>query len=238
MLKQLAVLKLLVLATLGATTAPMATKTEARVAFDSLMPGVTDRAAFVGQTGSGKTTLAENICKLRPYVVVLDPKGTVNWQGYELHRNLDSLTQSKAAKLTYRPVYDELANDETMDLFFRWVFERRNTTLYVDEIYAVAHGDVYPPHYGACLTRGREVGVVVYTATQRPAFVPQIMFSESEHVYCFYLKMPRDRERVEAMTGIDKREIHSLPKHRFLYAPQDGEPVGPLTLRLARNERG
>lgn len=212
----------------------MVTKTEAehRVAFEALMPGPTDRAAFVGQTGSGKTTLAENVCRLRPYVVVLDSKGTVAWKGYELHSSLSTLVASKAPKLIYRPVFEELSSDETMDLFFQWVFQRKNTTLYVDEIYSVAHGDVYPPHYGACLTRGREVGVVVYTATQRPAFVPQIMFSESEHVYCFYLKMPRDRERVEAMTGIDKREIHSLPKHQFLYAPQDGEPVGPLTLRL------
>src|SRR6266516_4899548 len=173
-------------------------KAETRVPFDALMPGLTDRAAFVGQTGSGKTTLAEHICRLRPFVVVLDSKGTVEWKGYQLHRRLETLVQSTAPKLVYRPVYDELSSDETVDLFFNWIYQRKNTTLYVDEIYSVAHGDVYPPHYGACLTRGREVGVVVYTATQRPAFVPQIMFSEAEHVYCFYLKMPRDRERVEA----------------------------------------
>lgn len=203
------------------------------VAFESLMPGPTDRAAFVGQTGSGKTTLAEYVCNQRPYVVAFDPKGMVNWKGYVVHTKLETLTQDPSPKLTYRPSYEELSSDETMDLFFQWVFQRRNTTLYVDEIYAIAHGDSYPPHYGACLTRGREVGVVVYTATQRPAFVPQIMFSESEHVYCFFLKMPRDRERVEAMTGLDRRKVHQLPKHQFYHAPQAGELAGPLTLRLA-----
>src|SRR6266576_348530 len=119
---------------------PMATKAETRVPFDALMPGVTDRAAFVGQTGSGKTTLAEHICRLRPYVVVLDSKGTVDWSGYQLHRTLGTLVQSTAPKLIYRPIYDELTNDETIDLFFNWVYQRKNTTLYVDEIYSVAHG--------------------------------------------------------------------------------------------------
>lgn len=202
------------------------------IPLQALMPGPTDRAAFVGQTGSGKTTLAEYVCSLKPYVVALDPKGMLNWRGYELHSTLDSLTQSAAPKLIYRPVYDELQDPETMDLFFQWVYRRRNTALYVDEIYAVAKGDVYPWHFGACLTRGREVGVTVYTATQRPARVPQIVFSESEHVYCFFLKMPRDRDRMDEMAGLDPVAIRTLPKHSFYYAPQDGEPAGPLKLRL------
>lgn len=202
------------------------------------MPGPTDRAAFVGQTGSGKTTLAEHILRLRPYVVALDPKGTLwgnrgsNLKGYELHTSLATLCEARAPKLIYRPMHEELSNPDTMDLFFQWVFRRRNTSLYVDEVYAIAQGDSYPPFYGACLTRGREVGVVVYSATQRPARVPQIMFSESEHVYCFHLKMPRDRDRVSEMTGLDP-ELLSLPKYQFYYAPQDGEPAGPLKLRIA-----
>jgi hypothetical protein len=203
------------------------------VPFESLMPGPTDRAAFVGQTGSGKTTLAEYVCSQRPYVVVLDPKGRIAWQGYEIHTRLEKLKESKAPRLIYKPVYEELQDPDVMDLFFQWTFRRGNTALYVDEIYAIARGDVYPFHLGACLTRGREVGVVVYSATQRPARVPQIVFSESEHVYCFKLKLPQDRDRMEEITGLDASSIATLPKHHFYYAPQDGEPAGPLTLRLA-----
>lgn len=203
------------------------------VLFESLMPGATDRAAFVGQTGSGKTTLAEYVCSTRPYVVALDPKGMLFWDGYAVHTRLEQLVACREPRLVYRPVYDELQDPDVMDLFFQWVFRRRNTALYVDEIYAVARGDVYPFHLGACLTRGREVGVVVYSATQRPARVPQIIFSESEHVYCFKLKLPQDRDRMEEITGLDASRIATLPKHQFYYAPQDGEPAGPLTLRLA-----
>lgn len=209
-------------------TAPIETPSS----FEQLLPGVTDRAALVGQTGSGKTTLAEVLCNQRPYVVAIDPKGMLEWDGYHVHTTLEALTQDRYPRLIYRPTYAELSDPETMDLAFQWVYERQQTALYVDEIYGIAEGDQAPYHYKACLTRGRERGVVVYTATQRPARVPQVMFSESEHVYCFHLKLPRDRERVEDMTGISEEAIAGLPKWHFYYAPQEGEPIGPLTLDL------
>jgi hypothetical protein len=210
------------------STRPNETLTE----FGSLLPGPTDRAALVGQTGSGKTTLAEVLCNQRPYVVAIDPKGLLAWDGYHIHTSLEALTQDRFPRLIYRPTYAELHDDESMDLAFQWIYERQHTTCYVDEIYGVAQGDQYPYHFGACLTRGRERDVVVYSATQRPARVPQIMFSESEHVYCFHLKLPRDRDRVEEMTGITSEQVAALPKWEFYYAPQDGDPLGPLQLDL------
>jgi hypothetical protein len=200
--------------------------------FAELLPGETDRAALVGQTGSGKTTLAEVLCNQRPYVVAVDPKGMLGWDGYHIHTTLEALTQDRYPRLIYRPTYAELHDDEMMDLCFQWVYERQQTTLYIDEIYGIAQGDQYPYHFGACLTRGRERGVVVYCASQRPARVPQVMFSESEHCYIFHLKLPRDQERVEDMTGITREQIAGLPKWEFYYAPQEGEPVGPLMLEL------
>lgn len=201
------------------------------------MPEKTDRAAFVGQTGSGKTTLARFVLMTRPYVVVFDPKGQMDvqkdWPSYRLHTHLAELVQATEARLIYRPVYDELSNDETMDEFFEWVYLRKNTTLYVDEIYAVAHGDVYPWYLGACLTRGRERGIQVFIASQRPSRVPQVMFSEAEHVYCFNLKMPQDRERIADITGIAKEDL-AQPKHQFYYAPQSGAVRGPMKLKLGK----
>jgi energy-coupling factor transporter ATP-binding protein EcfA2 len=204
------------------------------LAYSDLFPAPGDRAAFVGQTGSGKTTLAEMACRVRPYVVVLDPKGRIDWKGYTVHTTLaDTIKASgESHRLVYKPTYDELQDEETLDRFFEWVYKRGNTTLYVDEIFAIAQGDQYPWHFGACLTRGRELGVSVYVATQRPARIPQVMLSESEHVYCFRLKLPQDQERMADITGLDETAIARLPKHHFYYAPQDGEARGPLTLAL------
>jgi len=201
---------------------------------EEIAPGMTDRAAFVGQTGSGKTTLAQEVCRLRPWVVAFDPKGMLEWDGYERHERLAALTKAKRPRLIYRPVYDELADEETVDAFFEWVYERRNCVLYVDEVYAIAQGDSYPWFFGACLTRGRERGIAVYIASQRPSRVPQVMLSESEHVYTFNLKLPQDRERMADVTGLDETTLQ-LPKHEFWYAPQVGEVRGPLKLSLGKS---
>jgi len=201
--------------------------------FSRLIPAPSDRALFAGQTGSGKTTLARELLSHREYVVVLDGKGTIDWPGYERATTLQHLYDShpeKQPRLIFRPDYATLANERAMDDFFRWVYDRRRTTLYVDETASVTRGDIFPFHYGACLMRGRERGVEVWSATQRPMRIPIIAQSEAEHAYIFRLRMPQDRQRIEQTTGIDADDIARLDKHFFLYAPQDGEIMGPHTL--------
>lgn len=201
-----------------------------------LLPGATDRATFVGQTGSGKTTLARTLLAYRPYVVVLDVKGTLNWPGYRIVRTLPKLSAidpETDTRIIYRPDFSELRSPELIDPFFEWVYRRHNTTVYIDETAGVTQGDQYPYHYGACFMRGRELGVEVWSATQRPIRIPQIALSEAEHVYAFRLRMPQDRARVESVASISQLAIAGLGKREFLYSPQDGEVIGPLTLRLA-----
>lgn len=209
--------------------------------FSTLVPARTDRATFVGQTGSGKTTLAEMLCSQRDFVVAYDPKGRLDWDGYHLHTSLGSLVADRHPRLIYRPTYDELedartGSGELADQFFEWIYRRERTTLYVDELYSIARGDNFPHHYGACLTRGRELDIETWTATQRPSFIPGIVLSEAEHLYIFTLKLGRDRVKMEAETGIPAEAIRALPKHAFFYAPQSGAPVGPLTLALSSRE--
>lgn len=201
------------------------------LSLEEIAPGPTDRAAFVGQTGSGKTTLAEQVCRLHPWVVAFDPKGMLTWPGYEIHTRLEPLTRAKHHRLIYRPSFEELEDEDVVDASFEWIYERRHTVLYVDEIFAYAEGDRSPWFLRACLTRGRERGVVVYIASQRPSRVPQVMLSESEHIYTFNLKLPQDRERMADVTGLDEEQLR-LPKHEFFYAPQVGDIRGPLKLKL------
>lgn len=202
---------------------------------DALSPRLTDRALFVGQTGSGKTTLARKLLELRAsagrHIAVIDPKGTLHWPEYELHRRLSSLVKARSPLLMYRPTWEELETGEAADGFFKWAYLREHTTVYVDETYAVTNGDTLPRYYLAALTRGREKGVEVWSATQRPMRIPQVVMSEAEHTYAFHLKMPQDRAKVESMTGLDESHMR-LPKHHFWYAPDSGEAVGPLKLHL------
>ena len=204
--------------------------------FSSLIPPATDRAVLVGQTGSGKTTLARYLLNERTlrgsHTVVFDYKGRIDWKEFELCTSLSKLAGSKKQSLLYRPTYEESQDEETVNKVWEWLYRRGGTTAYIDELDAISSGEVYPYYYGACLVRGRELGIEVWSATQRPTKIPQRTLSESENVYAFKLRLPQDRERVEALTGIDRTRINELRKREFLFSRQDGETQGPIILKI------
>jgi hypothetical protein len=213
-----------------------ALREESRFQFAQLIPPRTDRAVLVGQTGSGKTTLARYLLNDRikngVHVVVFDYKGRIDWPEFETHTSLATLAKSKKQSLLYRPSYEESQDDETVNSVWEWLYRRGHTTAYIDELDAISSGEVYPHYYGACLVRGRELGVEVWSATQRPTKIPQRTLSESENVYSFKLRLPQDRERVEALTGINRQQIDDLQKRQFLFSRQDGETQGPFILKI------
>lgn len=203
----------------------------------TLEPGATDRALFVGMTGSGKTTLARALLRERTHVVVLDGKGTVDWPGWARHTQLAravKLDPRKQPRIIYAPAPSELRDRELMEAFFAWVYERKNTLLYIDEIYSIAFGTDLPDGLQAILTRGRERRVPVWGATQRPMFVPTAFLTEAEHAYLFRLQAPQDRKKVADFYGIDPDALNGLGKRLFYYAPIGEYPTGPLTLKLGR----
>lgn len=192
----------------------------------------------MGQTGSGKTTLARYLLLSRKYRIVADYKGRIDWTEYRICRTLKELKKRKEPALIYRPDYVGEAQDENAkNQFWEFIYRRGHTTAYIDELTSIATGDDYPEYYGACLVRGRELGVETWSATQRPTRIPQIAASESEHYYAFKLKLPQDRERVEGWSGIERGNIAGLQKRQFIYSRQDSSPVGPLFLHSSQLAR-
>ena len=188
---------------------------------------------IVGMTGSGKTTLAKALLAVRDYVVVLDMKGLISWGGYKRVTTLaEAMNERDARKIVYAPNHIELQSPATIDKFFRWIFERRNTTLYVDEVYAVCHKGQIPFHYNAVLTRGRERNISTISSVQRPKQIPQTILSESEYHYIFKLLMPQDRQRMNDVIGVSAEEIERLEKYQFLFATAAGDKMGPLKLAV------
>ena len=183
---------------------------------------------MVGMTGSGKTFLAEYILRYFKYVVVFDAKGLINWNGYELHRELEQLYRTKADRIIYRPNIYELTDPDKINDFFKFIYQRQNTVCYIDEVFAVAPSwQETPFFYKAILTRGRELGITTISATQRPAGIPSEILSESEYGFWFKCKLPSDAEKVEKCTGIDREYIQDLRKEYFYYTSLD-ETLGPL----------
>lgn len=202
-------------------------------ALEDLYISATGRGVLVGMTGSGKSTLAKLLLDPYRFVAVIDPKGLLNWQGYERVTTLREVLKSRANKIIYAPEANELRNADMIDAFFAWVYHRKNTFLYVDEVYAVSYRNEIPPHYHSILTRGRERGNGLLSATQRPMLIPTVIMSESENWYVFRLNMEGDRKKIEQSIGLDQDRISALPKRLFYFVKADEDyQTPPLTLSL------
>lgn len=196
-----------------------------------------NRAVLVGTTGSGKTFALRQLLRAHPYAVVLDIKGMIDWPEYQSHTELKKLTAAGEAgvpRLRYAPAWEELKNPATIEAFFEWCYRRGNCAVAVDEVFSVTRDQRIPEYYAAILTRGRELGITLFSATQRPARIPQVILSESECWYVFYLRLPQDRLRIEEVSGIPRDAVAALPKERFYQVNSDMREIrGPLRMSLS-----
>lgn len=183
-----------------------------------------DRVFIVGTTGSGKTTLAKALLYGLPNVVILDPKHTFRLPETWQHVTLTDMGEVQRFKgpetMIFRPTLDEMdtmLSQRTSDPFFHWVFERGNTYLYIDEVMRVTAGNRIGKGYATVLQLGRERGIGCWSATQRPANIPLVVMTESEHYFVFRLRNIEDRRRIYEYTGYP--EFLQIPRdeHGFYY---------------------
>lgn len=190
-----------------------------------------ERAFFVGSTGSGKTTLAKSLLWNRPHVVVLDPKRKFtlpeSWPYeqviVESVKAANDITDERT--IIYRPSVDEML--DSCDNFFRWIFERENTLLFVDETMAVTPKRTRTGYWhGRCIQEGRERGIGMWHATQRPAAIPLNILTESEHIFTFRLANPADRKRMGDFGNVAlATPVRTGDKNGFYYYNADSGRV-------------
>lgn len=157
-----------------------------------------------GRTGSGKTFLVKKYLEnTKLPVYVLDVKKTLKWlKGKDVlyTEKLAEAISSKKSKIIYQPKWEEMEEDYYNE-FFKKVYERGEAILWVDELMGVSTAMRFPAYYKACLTRGRELGISVWSCTQRPAMIPIISMSEASHLFIFNLNMKKDRQRIAEIAG-------------------------------------
>lgn len=193
---------------------------------------------IAGRTGSGKTYLARKYLSRYKNVVALDTKGTLIWpevseEELTLVTKLTDLGSVKTPKIIYRPDWQEM-EFEFYNEFFRWCYMRGNTIVWVDEAMSVCpNSHKIPDYYKAILTRGRELKVAVWSLSQRPSGIPQVIMSESSHFFVFDLNMPQDREKLVEVTGAEElleKPSTKYGKYTFWYYNVERERAVPARL--------
>jgi hypothetical protein len=177
-----------------------------------------DEHVFIaGMTGSGKSFFAETYLAGYEYVVKLDTKGEVFerkqkgepvWRGlregkdYTVIEHLADLENVPTKKIIYCPAFEE-QTIEYYDALCKWVYERQNTILWVDELMSISESPLrYPLHLRAIMTRGRSRNTSIWALTQRPMDIPTIIPANTTHFIMFNLQMNQDREKMARMTGV------------------------------------
>lgn len=180
------------------------------------------RVAFVGTTGSGKTVLAKFFLAQRNRVAVFDPKHTFRLEGFRPSWRLPFL--KKDFRVIIRP--NEGDDERIASLLFKLVRES-SLTIYIDEL--ATFSELYPFSTKVLqniAVTGRELGISLWSAVQRPRGTPRVFFTESETFFIFRLRSGEDRAYVSEYAG--ESVLRMIPRFVFWYSQVDSDGDAPL----------
>lgn len=203
-----------------------------------------------GGTGSGKSALAEVYLagENYPFVVKIDTKGEYferkaaglpAWKGlvenedYEVIFKLKDLDYAEKGKIIYVPDYDE-QEFEFYDAFFKWVYERQNTTVWIDELMSIVENAHRIPRFlKAIYTRGRSRLTTCWSCSQRANEIPNIILANTQVFFVFSMNLEADRKKLVMMT--DQKEFMQKPQKFFFWFYKMGNNK-PLMATLKMRE--
>ncbi len=191
---------------------------------------------IAGATGTGKTFLVEEYLKGYENVIKLDTKleyyerleaGESPWRGldegkdFEVCTSFEDVQASELPKIIYAVPFEE-QNEESLNDFFFWVFQRKNTIVWIDELMSISTAHRYPQELGRLMIMGRSKGIGVWCCSQRPQGVPSIVMANCKYFFVFRLSRFNDREAVVKNTGFQEM-IEPPTGHQFWFAKMDDE---------------
>jgi energy-coupling factor transporter ATP-binding protein EcfA2 len=189
-----------------------------------------ERVAFLGPTGSGKSVLAKALIASQKNVIIVDTKRKEDWSDVAEIVSERDVFRCGRGRYVFRVPRDFLIDPSLPEKFFRWALDAGGRVIYVDELL-----DIIPtPGLKILATQGRAAGVGLWTATQRPSGVPLYTISETQHMFVFYLRLERDRERIEDATSGSFIPWDKMrqPKYQFVHVDESGDVSGPTFLKI------
>lgn len=167
-----------------------------------------DRVFLGGKTSSGKTYAANLLTDDIARLVAFDPKPSLRAWDLETVTSINHAAVRALRRGENRRIRIPPPNRNGIDYWIPWLnllWDIGDVTGYIDEINLIV-----PPKRGAPVEftrlyqQGRERGIGMWAATQRPVDIPRVCMTEAEWLFIFRLGSKSDRKRV-ADDGGDER---------------------------------
>ena len=142
---------------------------------------------------------------------------------------VQQLWDSSIEKIVYQP-WNTSADD--CNELAHMVFQRGNTTLWIDELASVSTPLKYPYYLGECIRLGQIRGIGIVLVSQRPALIPSLAISEADIIVAFRLQLFNDAEKIAAVMGEQfiPELMHLESYYFFIYDFEQIQACSPLTI--------
>ena len=213
-----------------------------------------EHVLIAAPTGSGKTDLASQLVERRGYVAdfITKTKDPIfDSPAYKTWRRITDWQPPKAPNgfdtrvLLYPRQLETMAEtrDNQREVFKRCledVFKRGGWTLIFDELHYLTdngflnlYDDIAILHH-----MGRSNNVTLVNLTQRPAWIPKIIYSSVTHAYIARTRDSADLKRLADLGGVDGKQIAKAvseleTKHDFLYINPMGD-TDPVVVNIRK----
>lgn len=199
-----------------------------------------EHVLIAAPTSAGKTTLAQQLVQRRGHVVTFatkphDPTLIREFRDWSVVRDWSEIEPwmnrvilwPKREKTTRATVQK---HREIFGEAFDRILSARGWCVLVDEMHYMSDRAFVGLYEEIAMLHhvGRSSGISMVTLTQRPAFIPKIIYSSATHAYIARTRDPADLKRLADLGGLDPRDIvaavTTLPtRHDYLYMNPQGD---------------
>lgn len=199
-----------------------------------------EHVLMAAPTGAGKSTLMQAIIPKRRHVVILvtkfhDPLFEREFKGWYICRDWKKLPRGEEKVLLWPKKQGSIREDikhqaQVFSDCLEDIIRKQGWTVVVDELHYTTdpHFLNLGPEIALLHHQGRSAGNTVVNLTQRPAWVPKIVYSSVSHAWIARTRDTQDLRRLSDLGGIDPRtvaaQVGGLPtRHDYLYMNPHGD---------------
>jgi hypothetical protein len=213
-----------------------------------IVPRYGERVAALGNSGEGKTQL------LRQLFLAIEDGIFVDTKHDEPNSDLGltisgnkKIYEIDAGRYVWRAPESFVFDEDERERFYRWCLKAGRRVILIDEFAdSCPSAQSYPRALKMCVMRGRSRKLSIWGTTQEPLRVPPFLFGQAQHLYCFHLGHPRQRDLAQEFFEDQRIPWQEMPSHlevghrsplahRFIYRGTGGI-FGPTKLLLPTRE--